>query len=260
MLIASGGKRCGIWAWSISCRPRGSEGISSRGCREYASVRGGNMPFAPKLSSPPTSEELKAFYEWLNRPQEMKSAPPPLPNGNGPVNSCPPVSPEGTEFAWPPLPVGVDSVEKLLELADREDPLARLEESAPLPAPADQATEPLQADDPAAKVIDEPKQVAVGQERSSWLAWPVLATLFLLFSFLLIPALLLVHKALVSHREDLPETLASNDRASEVGGVESRKVEPQPHQPPEADRESSAILPGISLQQCLLRRQIKVAR
>ncbi len=25
------------------------------------------MPFAPKLSSPPTSEELKAYYEWLNR-------------------------------------------------------------------------------------------------------------------------------------------------------------------------------------------------
>ena len=100
------------------------------------------MPFAPKLSSPPTSEELKAYYEWLSRPQEMKSAPPPLPDGSGPVSSCPPptpdeiksaplskpdgneqvgscppLSPEETQSARPPLPVGVNSVEDLLTLA-----------------------------------------------------------------------------------------------------------------------------------------------
>ncbi len=203
------------------------------------------MPFAPKLSSPPTSEELKAFYEWLNRPQEMKSAPPPLPNGNGPVNSCPPVSPEGTEFAWPPLPVGVDSVEKLLELADREDPLAQSEESAPLPAPADQATEPLQADDPAAKVIDEPKQVAVGQERSSWLAWPVLATLFFVVQFSAHSCTLARSQGVgFASRGPTGDTRFETIAQAKFGAVESRKVEPQPHQPPEADQEARPYCRG----------------
>src|SRR5208282_1480444 len=82
------------------------------------------MPFAPKLSSPPTSEELKAYHEWLNRPVEMKSVSPPVPE--------------------PPLPEGVASFEQLLELADREDPSAQLGEGNSTHVPADHATEPTQ--------------------------------------------------------------------------------------------------------------------
>ena len=38
------------------------------------------MPFGPKLSAPPTIEELTAFHAWLNRPEEMRCAQPPLPD------------------------------------------------------------------------------------------------------------------------------------------------------------------------------------
>jgi hypothetical protein len=38
------------------------------------------MPFGPKLSAPPTIEELTAFHAWLNRPEEMRSALLPLPD------------------------------------------------------------------------------------------------------------------------------------------------------------------------------------
>ena len=37
------------------------------------------MPFGPKLSDPPTIDELKALHAWLNRPEEMRCASPPLP-------------------------------------------------------------------------------------------------------------------------------------------------------------------------------------
>lgn len=33
----------------------------------------------PPISSPPTLDELRTYYAWLNRPKEMRSSPPPLP-------------------------------------------------------------------------------------------------------------------------------------------------------------------------------------
>ena len=94
------------------------------------------MPFAPKLSSPPKVEELKAYFEWLNRPGEMGSAPPPLP---------PEAIQTTSRLIWPtedsnPQREDFSEVE-LRELADREDPWAHAVDGALLSATiADYAT------------------------------------------------------------------------------------------------------------------------
>jgi len=141
--------------------------------------------------------------------------------------------------APPPLPGGDNSDAELLKLADREDPLSQSEESASLSGHCDASP----ADVPAAKVIDGSKYEAAGHERSLWLPFIVLYGLVAL-----LVAVALIAAALVSQREHMPGTIASDDSASkiappaEVSGSDT--LVPTPPVPP-APHDTPAVLEGL---------------
>jgi len=137
------------------------------------------------------------------------------------------------------LPGGDNSDAELLKLADREDPLSQSEESASLSGHCDASP----ADVPAAKVIDGSKYEAAGHERSLWLPFIVLYGLVAL-----LVAVALIAAALVSQREHMPGTIASDDSASkiappaEVSGSDT--LVPTPPVPP-APHDTPAVLEGL---------------
>ena len=153
--------------------------------------KGGKMPFCPTLSSPPTIDELRAYHEWLSKPHEMKSAPPPLPP-RADARSAPAGEPSDINLSFRSLPEGVRSEEELLEKADCEDPWTQCREGAP----GTTATENSPAASRSnglpeiiiAKSIDGLKHKPVARKRLSWVRWIVLSGAFMLFVLMLLGA------------------------------------------------------------------------
>ena len=97
--------------------------------RDFRDWKGGKTPFRPTLSSPPTIDELRAYHQWLSRPHEMKSAPPPLPP-RADARSARAGEPSDGNLLLRSLPEGVRSEEEFLEKANGEDPWADSWEAA----------------------------------------------------------------------------------------------------------------------------------
>ena len=139
------------------------------------------MPFAPRLSSSPTIEELKAYYEWLDKPQEMKSASPPPPEGVD--DKVWKAMIEATSL--PPLPEGVDSVEELLKLADQDDPFAQSRGMVRL-SPFPPITQVDGGGRPGKDRNWPRRQEAAGRSRSTWFPPFLLASLVVAVAVLLL--------------------------------------------------------------------------